>query len=96
MTARSRSTCRDREGTFEPRRIPKHERRFTGFDDKILALYVRGMTKREIQAFLAEMYAVEGLTRSDQHGDRWDRRRAGQKGEATTTRITTAAVAAAP
>src|SRR5688572_10815117 len=44
---------RDREGTFEPRLIGKHERRFTGFDDKILALYARGMTVREIQAFLA-------------------------------------------
>jgi transposase-like protein len=41
---------RDREGTFEPRLIPKHERRFAGFDDKILALYARGMTTREIQA----------------------------------------------
>lgn len=50
---------RDREGTFEPRLIGKHERRFTGFDDKILALYARGMTVREIQAFLAEMYSVE-------------------------------------
>ena len=50
---------RDRAGTFEPRLIAKHERRFTGFDDKILALYARGMTVREIQAFLAEMYAVE-------------------------------------
>ena len=50
---------RDRDGTFEPRLIGKHERRFTGFDDKILALYARGMTVREIQAFLAEMYAVE-------------------------------------
>ena len=50
---------RDREGTFEPRLIAKHERRFTGFDDKILALYARGMTVREIQAFLAEMYAIE-------------------------------------
>jgi putative transposase len=50
---------RDRAGTFEPRLIPKHERRFTGFDDKIIALYARGMTVREIQAFLAEMYAVE-------------------------------------
>jgi putative transposase len=50
---------RDREGTFEPRFLPKHERRFTGFDDKILALYARGMTVREIQGFLAEMYAVE-------------------------------------
>src|ERR671913_591272 len=50
---------RDREGTFEPRLIAKHERRFTGFDDKILALYARGMTVREIQAFLADMYAIE-------------------------------------
>jgi len=50
---------RDREGTFEPRFIPKHKRRFTGFDDKVLALYARGMTVREIQGFLAEMYAVE-------------------------------------
>jgi putative transposase len=50
---------RDREGSFEPRFIPKHERRFTGFDDKVLALYARGMTVREIQGFLAEMYAVE-------------------------------------
>jgi hypothetical protein len=50
---------RDRDGTFEPQLIGKHERRFTGFDDKILALYARGMTVREIQAFLAEIYAVE-------------------------------------
>src|SRR5918995_4979513 len=50
---------RDREGTFEPRLIAKHERRFTGFDDKVLALYARGMTVREIQGFLAEMYAIE-------------------------------------
>src|SRR3990170_7094831 len=50
---------RDREGTFEPRLIAKHERRFTGFDDKILALYARGMTVREIQAFLLDMYRVE-------------------------------------
>src|SRR5688572_32962433 len=50
---------RDREGTFEPRLIAKHERRFTGFDDKILALYARGTTVREIHGFLAEMYAVE-------------------------------------
>src|SRR5688500_7557379 len=50
---------RDRDGSFEPRLVAKHERRFIGFDDKILALYARGMTVREIQAFLAEMYAVE-------------------------------------
>jgi putative transposase len=39
--------------------IGKHERRFTGFDDKVIALYARGLTVREIQAFLAEMYAVD-------------------------------------
>jgi putative transposase len=39
---------RDRQGSFEPLLIPKHERRFTGFDDKIVALYGRGMTAREI------------------------------------------------
>jgi len=50
---------RDREGEFEPRLIGKHERRFTGFDDKIIALYARGMTVREIQGFLAEMYATD-------------------------------------
>jgi transposase-like protein len=50
---------RDRAGTFEPVLLPKHERRFTGFDDKILALYARGMTVREIQGFLHEMYAVD-------------------------------------
>jgi hypothetical protein len=61
---------RDREGTFEPRLIAKHERRFTGFDDKILALYARGMTVREIQGFLAEMVRHGGVARSDQHGDR--------------------------
>jgi putative transposase len=50
---------RDREGTFEPRLVAKHERRLAGFDDNILALYARGMTVREIQGFLADMYAVE-------------------------------------
>jgi putative transposase len=47
---------RDRAGTFEPRLIGKHQRRFTGFDDKVIALYARGLTVREIQAFLGEMY----------------------------------------
>ncbi len=50
---------RDREASFEPQLIGKHERRFTGFDDKIIAMYARGMSVREIQAFLAEMYAVD-------------------------------------
>lgn len=50
---------RDRDGSFEPILIPKHERRFTGFDDKIVAMYARGMTVREIQGFLAEQYGTE-------------------------------------
>ena len=50
---------RDRQSTFEPQLIPKHERRFTGLDDKIIALYARGLPVREIQAFLHEMYAVD-------------------------------------
>ena len=50
---------RDRDGSFDPILIPKHERRFTGFDDKIIAMYARGMTMREIQGFLQESYGVE-------------------------------------
>ena len=50
---------RDRAGEFEPKLIGKHERRFTGFDDKIIAMYARGMTVREIQAFLSEMYGTD-------------------------------------
>ncbi len=50
---------RDRDGSYEPILIPKHERRFTGFDDKIIAMYARGMTVREIQGFLAEQYGTE-------------------------------------
>ena len=50
---------RDRDGSFEPVLIPKHERRFTGFDDYIIAMYARGMTMREIQGFLRESYGTE-------------------------------------
>ena len=50
---------RDRDASFEPLLIPKHERRFTGFDDKIIAMYARGMTMREVQGFLADQYGVE-------------------------------------
>ena len=52
-------TPRDRDGSFEPVLVPKHARRFTGFDDKIIALYARGLTVREIQAFLLETYDTE-------------------------------------
>jgi putative transposase len=50
---------RDRAGSFEPRIVRKHQRRFEGFDDKIIALYGRGMSVRDIQAHLAELYGVE-------------------------------------
>jgi putative transposase len=50
---------RDRNGSFEPVLIPKHERRFTGFDEYIIAMYARGMTMREIQGFLLESYGTE-------------------------------------
>src|ERR1051326_3329676 len=50
---------RDREGEFEPKIVPKHQRRFDGFDDKILSMYARGMTTREIQEHLQEIYGVE-------------------------------------
>jgi transposase-like protein len=50
---------RDRDGSFAPLLVPKHARRFTGFDDKIIALYARGMTLREIQGFLREQYGVD-------------------------------------
>jgi putative transposase len=50
---------RDRSGTFEPKIVAKHQTRFTGFDDKILSMYARGMTTREIQGHLEEIYGVE-------------------------------------
>ena len=50
---------RDRHGRFEPQIVPKHQTRWTGFDERILSLYARGMTVREIQAHLQEMYGAE-------------------------------------
>lgn len=50
---------RDREGSFEPRIVPKHARSFDGFDEQILALYAGGMTTRDIQRHLRELYGVE-------------------------------------
>lgn len=50
---------RDREGSFEPQIIPKSQRHFKGFDEKILAMYARGMTVRDIRAQLEEIYNVE-------------------------------------
>src|SRR5947207_10712162 len=52
-------TPRDRNGTFEPQIIEKHQTRFTGFDKNILSLYSRGLSTREIQQHLEEIYHVE-------------------------------------
>src|SRR6266853_519420 len=52
-------TPRDRNGTFEPQIIEKHQTRFTGFDKNILSLYSRGLSTREIQQHLEEIYGVE-------------------------------------
>lgn len=50
---------RDRAGTFEPQLVAKHQRRLEGFDDKVLALYARGMSVRDIQSQLHELYGTE-------------------------------------
>jgi putative transposase len=50
---------RDRAGSFEPQILPKHQTRFSGFDDKIMSMYARGMTTREIEGHLKEIYGVE-------------------------------------
>jgi putative transposase len=52
-------TPRDRNSTFEPKILEKNQTRWTGFDDKILSMYARGMTTRDIQAHLLEIYKVE-------------------------------------
>jgi len=53
------TTPRDRDGTFEPQIIEKHQRRIPDFDEKILALYAKGMTTRDIQEIVEELYGVE-------------------------------------
>ena len=50
---------RDRDGSFEPQLVKKRQRRLEGFDDKVLALYARGLSTREIQDHLEELYGVE-------------------------------------
>ena len=52
-------TPRDRDGSFEPKIVGKGQTRFTGFDDKIISMYARGMSAREIQGHLEEIYKVE-------------------------------------
>lgn len=53
------SIPRDRRGTFEPQLIAKYQRRFPGFDDKIVSMYARGMSVRDIQGHLRELYGIE-------------------------------------
>ena len=50
---------RDRRGSFEPQLIAKYQRRFPGFDDKIISMYARGMSVREIQGHLRDLYGIE-------------------------------------
>ena len=52
-------TPRDRDGSFEPKIVRKRQRRFEGFDDKIIALYSRGLSTRDIEAHLEEIYGVQ-------------------------------------
>jgi putative transposase len=54
-----RDILRDRDGSFAPILISIHEHRYTGFDDKIIAMYARGMTVREIRAFPSEQYGTD-------------------------------------
>ena len=53
------SVPRDRAGTFDPKLIAKYQRRFPDFDDKIISMYARGMTVREIRGHLEELYGIE-------------------------------------
>ena len=50
---------RDRQATFDPQLIAKYQRRFPGFDDKIVSMYARGMSAREIVGHLRELYGIE-------------------------------------
>jgi putative transposase len=62
LTATSKVTLavpRDRAGTFDPQLIAKYQRRFPDFDDKIISMYARGMTVREIRGHLEELYGIE-------------------------------------
>ncbi len=53
------SVPRDRAGTFDPKLIAKYQRRFPDFDDKIISMYARGMTVREIRGHLEELYGID-------------------------------------
>ncbi len=54
---------RDRRGTSEPQLIAKYQRRFPGFDDKIVSMYARGMSVREIQGHLRDLYGIDASPR---------------------------------
>ncbi len=53
------SVPRDRKGEFEPKIIPKHEKRFRGFDEKIITMYAKGLSTRDIKYYLKDIYGVE-------------------------------------
>ncbi len=53
------STPRDRDGTFEPQLVGKHQRRLEGFDEKVMALYAKGMTTRDIAELVNQLYSVD-------------------------------------
>ncbi|MER8596009.1 transposase [Mesorhizobium sp. M1182] len=62
LTGTSKMTMRiprDRAGTFDPKLIAKYQRRFPDFDDKIISMYARGMTVREIRGHLEELYGID-------------------------------------
>jgi len=93
-------TPRDRNGTFQPQIIEKHQRRVPGFDEKILALYAKGMTTRDIREIVRELYdvnisatLVSAITEDlDAEVTAWRTRRAGatRTGTASAPRSTTA------
>ena len=69
------ATPRDRDGTFEPQLIGKHQRRVPGFDEKILALYAKGMTTRDIQEIVQRAVRRGGFGHADLGNHRGSRRR---------------------
>jgi transposase-like protein len=73
---------RDRQGSFEPKIVPKHARRLDGFDEAIISLYAKGLTTGEIQAHLREIYGAEvsrdTISKSHRRGRRGSHRMAEQ------------------
>ena len=53
------ATPRDRNGTFEPLLVPKHQRRISGLDEKIITLFAKGLSTRDVQEILEDLYGVE-------------------------------------